>query len=541
VFTDDLANGQSWSTLEIVRYLVEYFQPLDWLGANDLPCSLTVHALATLPDWDEPLVQCEKRTLRDLLNQLCDRRRNMAWRILIDEDEDPAELKVDVFSFLPEAITLPSGAQVVENFDLYELRPDKAIDVRAVLTNSNYHKVDQVVVRGSRKRSCFSLSWDDQTLTKDWTAADETSYKDGPSPLPSGMTEKQRAVIEYRREDDLRQVYAYFKVPDDWDFEVGNGEGGAASAGATGDIGSSSGPAGFVLIDPDMHDVLQWGYLPELRFSRELFEELSSTAPATSAQDRPLPFAVIETETGDFRLIDQLVETAGVLDRGPGKGRTWAASLTIRNDCPGIIVRVSGAQQLVLAATDFPVSSATAYELAPQLDYQEMIVTVAAETFGHVTSVWPASDQVDDLSVDQATKVYVDIGDAGHLDYVVPNTIVGLDDGELVRHSGGYVRDDRTWMEDLARYAYEWYSATRQAFEFSMEQVLDLLSVGQLITKVGTGDLEEEVNSVVVGVTFDFSQNQTTVDTAFSNLDTQSLLNWFAHDERTIARARRQA
>ena len=105
-------------------------------------------------------------------------------------------------------------------------------------------------------------------------------------------------------------------MPDAWDFQVGDGEGGGSSSDAT-SIGTDP---SIRPIDPYMHEILAWGYLPRLRFLSELFPELSDTAPSNSVQDAPLPFAVIEIEDGTYRAIDQLAETAGVLDRGPGTG-----------------------------------------------------------------------------------------------------------------------------------------------------------------------------------------------------------------------------
>jgi hypothetical protein len=526
LFTEDLADAEYWSTKEIVKYLIEMFQPVDWDAVEHLPLSLTVNALATLPTWDRPIVRCEGRTLRDVLNQLCDRRRQLLWSITVDEDVGEGEnaaIKIDVANFVPETITLPSGETQEANANLRQIDFDEALDVSATLTESVRHKCEQVVVRGDKKRSCFSLAYDDGTLVSDWKAADETAYEDGPAELVGTTAEQTRQIIEYRRADRFRQVYSYFKVPDDWDYEVGNAEGSAASVGAD-----------ELRINPDLQEDIEWIYRPKLRFSRKLFRELSTTAATDSAQDAPVPFGVIVVEDGSFRFIDKLAETDGMIDRGAGKGRCWSASLRMRDDCPGVIVKVSGAQQLAIAESEFGGAAGTK-ELPRLLDWKDMIVTVAAELHANVEVKYPETADLAGTEVDAIKRVYVDVGDAGRLDYVVPSTVTDLDDGQLVRDAdGGYVRDDREWMEDLARYVYGWYGITRQAFQFSMKQILGLLKVGELITKIGSDDLEETVNSVVVGVTYDFNQQTTTVDTAFSNLDPTSILDWFAeqHTEK---------
>mgnify|MGYP000958318015 CR=1 FL=1 len=517
VFEPDLSTAVLWATRDIVEYLVNCFQPLDWDDQLKLPVVI-VDDDAVLPAWDQPIVEvAASTTVRQLLDRLLDRRRLLGWTVTVDESTDPDTIEVRIISFVSVAISLPSGETQAANSDTVALDFDQALDVRASLTQSDRHRADQVIVRGARMRSCFSISHDDGTLEPDWKSNDETAYEDGPGGLTGTEAEQMRAIIEWRRRDELRQVFSYFKLPDDWNYEVGNGTGGAPS--------SSSGGGHNLPIDPELDLDANWIYRPELRFLRELFAEIHDTRTEDGAQDAPPPIAVIEIEDGTFRLIDKLAETAGVIDRGTGTGRTWSASVRMRDDSPGIIVRVSGAQQLVIAETDFDGEKDTD-DQPTWLDWKDMIVTVAAEMGRHAEAVYPDSSA---STADQKTVVLVDVGDAGRLDYVVPDTVTGVDgEGALVRDAaGGYARDDREWMRDLAKYVLDWYGVRRQAFRFDMQQILDILHVGQMIATIGSGALEEEVNSVVVGVTYDFRQQMTMVDTAFANLDSGVLVDWF--------------
>lgn len=533
LFESDLSTGVLWATRDIVEYLINCFQPTDWDDATKLPVVI-VDTDGTLPPWDQPILQVTSTTtVRQLLNRILDRRRLMGWAVDVDEETTPHTIQVKILNFVAVEIELPSGATQPANSDTVSIDFDSALDVRASLTESDRHMADQVVVKGARVRSAFSLSYDDGTLVSDWKAADETAYEDGPGSLTGTEAEQLRAIIEWRRRDELRQVYSYFKVPDDWNFEVGNGTGGAPS---------SSSDGGHALpIDPDLDEDTNWIYRPTLTFLRHLFRELHDTATDTGPQDAPKPIAVIEIEDGTYRLIDKLAETSGVIDRGKGKGRTWGASIQMRQDCPGIILRVSGAQQLVIADSDFDGEDDTD-EQPSRLDWKDMIVTVACDLDRHAEAVYPEAADVDpEDKGDQKRLIVIDIGDAGRLDYVVPDTVTGVDgDGELVRHTaGGYVRDDREWMDDLAKYVYTWYGLERQAFRFEMQQILDLLSVGQMITTIGTGDLEITVNSLVVGITYDFREQETQVDTAFAQLDVDVLVDWFSEFGHVGARHER--
>ena len=56
------------------------------------------------------------------------------------------------------------------------LIPGHVWDVDARLRSTNKHKVEMVIVRGARKRSCFSLACDDSTLEADWSAPSPVAF-----------------------------------------------------------------------------------------------------------------------------------------------------------------------------------------------------------------------------------------------------------------------------------------------------------------------------------------------------------------------------
>lgn len=105
------------------------------------------------------------------------------------------------------------------------------------------------------------------------------------------------------------------------------------------------------------------------------------------------------------------------------------------------------------------------------------------------------------------------------LDYVVPNTVVGITNGELKQSSGGFVRDDRERLDTFAKAAAEWYGPQRQTLDISFKQVRKFVSIGDLIVDVGGTYQKTSVRSVVTSITYDLNQKSTTLQTSYAELD----------------------
>ena len=109
------------------------------------------------------------------------------------------------------------------------------------------------------------------------------------------------------------------------------------------------------------------------------------------------------------------------------------------------------------------------------------------------------------------------------MDYVCPGTVVGVKDGILQTSNGGFVRDDRAYMKDLAYLAYQWYGVVRRAFSLTYHQLSTLFVPGMLITQIGSGATLESVRSVITKVGYDFRQGTTSIHTQYAELDVTAL------------------
>ena len=127
LFSGDLQGATSWTSLQIIEYLLAYHSPRAIDEEIYVTWKLSDDANDMIPDWDQPVVEAHGRSLWSIITQLCDPRRLLSCRVLVN-DED--EIELDVFSFNAEEIELPSGGVQAANPNTRELDFDRAVDVQ---------------------------------------------------------------------------------------------------------------------------------------------------------------------------------------------------------------------------------------------------------------------------------------------------------------------------------------------------------------------------------------------------------------------------
>ncbi len=523
VFAGDLYDAKWWSTLEILKYLLAWHSPADARGKQILSFELSDNAKAILPTWDRPVVKSHGRTLRSLINELCTRQRMLTWTLTVASENPSATIELDVCPFNAAPIALPSGKTQEANRNQVQLgsdglEMDRAVDADARLRDTDHARVEQVVVRGARKRVVVSLSYQDSTLEADWTATHETAYETGPD--LTGVTDvddKERRINEYRTQGELERVFSWFRLPADWDGKVGDGTGSYSST--------------FAIDDEANPQTAEPYYVAEMRFLRHLPKELSEETSTGSPKTVGPPLAVIKTEDDRYLSVDRLAVDAAIEGHGHGAGRGWSASLKVQDHAPGVILKVSGGMHKpafahFLAGDDF--TPITGIDEDDDLDWKDLIVTVMFEIDSYVEQRWPANDQLDPAG-DAARVVYVDIGDRGRLDWVHRLAVIGVDEGDLQYRGGSSpasedeaVRDDREAMLDLAKFVFQWYGVKREAFSLQLKQLFSGVSVGDLITEIGANETAETVNALITGVEMDLVAGTTRITTGHGELDAGS-------------------
>ena len=535
VFASDLDDAKWWSTKDILEYILAFLAP-KVAGFNLTHYRLSDNAKAILPTWDRPVLRSQGRNLRSMINELCDRRRNLSWRLVVVSETPGSEIELDVFPFNAQPLTLPSGEVAPANKNLKTLDFDLAVDVQAMLRQSEHDRVDQVVVRGARKRAVVTLSKQDDTLETDWRTEDQADYETLPFSDVDDVDDldrKQARMAKYRAEDKLVRVFSYFRLPPDWDGKVGDGR------------QSSSYPKSpFAPAEKDGSP--QTFYWPEMRFERHLPKELAASlgnTPAGSPKTDLPPLCLIrlldsdvDFSTGTLRWahIERLAVDAGSERVGDG-GRKWSGSLRMRNAAPGVEIKLHGTkagegegQHLISGGSDFtPIEEIN--DKPTDLDWKTIILTVMFQMDQFAEERYPELESTPDL--ESPRIVYVDLGDRARMDWVhqgavrtlidgVPQYGFGSTLGPYPGTEGEWIRDDSKKMKDLAKFLFEtWYGTTRKAFAIDLKQLSGILEVGDLLTKIGADETLETVNACVTGVSMDLLANTTRIETGFAELD----------------------
>ena len=524
IFASDLDDARWWSTRDILEYILALLAPKN-ARFTFTHYRLSTNAKAILPTWDRPVLPSQGRDLRSMVNELCDRRRNLNWRLVVEHENPNPYIELDVWPFNADAVTLPSGEVAPANKNPKTLDLDRAVDVQVMLRETDHERVDQVVVRGARKRAVVSLSAEDGTLEADWRTEDQDEYEALPTEI-SGLADldrKQARMAKYRTEDKLVRVFSYFRLPPAWNGKVGDGKGGAQSWFAT------------------EEGALETFYWPEMRFERTLPKELAAALVNTThfspKTDLPplclirLLDADVDDGTGTQRWVHiERAAADGGSERVGDGGRRWFGSLRMQHDVPGVIVKLRGGRtgegegQHLIAGSDFtPISAIN--DTATDLDWETIILTVMFELDTFAEERYPELAGMS-LEMESPRIVYVDLGGRARMDWVHPGAVRKVVDGVPYYQSGDspsalgeWIRNDSESMQDLAKFVFEWYGTTRKAFTLVLKQISGILEVGDLVTQIGAAETLETVNACVTGISMDLMAGTTRIDTGFAELD----------------------
>lgn len=525
VFTDRTrtAAPAAWKASNAIEYVIDKFAPRNAADAILIPFALHASALTFL-DYEIGMVDYEAMTPWQLINKLIDRKRGLGCHAIVESDT----IKLVVWSQNAASITLPSGSSIPANPNTMTYDFDSAVNVKNVTVSSTaVAKYDQVIVRGERAGSVFSVR-PETNMEKDWTTADQTKYDQGAS-LKTGYSllsdaDKQAANNDARASDPLARVYSWWKPKFAWD-------GRSATDPATG-----AAPYAFPKIDSDglpatgTPAVFQRAGLRVETFlplrqgvdysSGPIAADTDSSDDAETDFIPPILFLksdAIRASTSDAGWIHAERLNQSVSANSSKRPYDYSIDLAVREDAPGLIFRTVGQPQHYLAKELFVPAFSGENLTTDAFDSTKWLATIYILQDQWCRAQWPLAASLPALDLIRPLSLYV----AGaHLDYIVPGTIVAVDAGELKKTAlGGYVRDDRNKLKDIARLAFAWHGQTRRILQLSFKGITSGFSLGHLITSIGTGGLSETVNTCITSITYDLVSGTTQLSTSFGELD----------------------
>lgn len=454
VFSNDGSSPGTWSSRQIARYLIEHQTPRNHVDVIIVPFELVNEE--AIPDWDLPLLPIEDGTTFSVLSQVIDRRRALAWWCDVDEDTNRVQVKIETLAETPVSFGLPLSVPLPANQNIVDIVATEDELTGVSVSLSSLPTYQQVVARGARMRHVGSFSFEDSTLESAWGAALETRYEAGGSPHPANTPKKRKQTrnADARSSPDLADVYSLFKVPDDWDYRVGDGEGGATAPLFLNDL-----------------DVIQEQYRLGLYFEQSLpllagvdygTDKIpNGTVDESTGNDEELsPFVVLQRpqNANRWHRADQpaALATERVNDQ---ENERLRAVVSIPRRSRSVRVRVVGQPQHAIAKTDFTRQAEDPF--VGDYDYKTgMILTASMEASYFAEARYPENEP---SGYDAIRYKIIYYGEQYTRHYVAPDTVVGVDvDGELVRSDGGYLpaksdSDNVSILAALAKIAAQWY------------------------------------------------------------------------------------
>lgn len=548
VFSAEPRRKNVWTAWEAARYLLAKHHPKEIDGSPVAVWELTGDSEAL--SWYDIAVETDRRTVKQVLDELIPRRRGVGYRV--EWDETARKIFVRTYTFARAKITLPNNQSLPKNADQVKLDFESAFDIgNSVLVNSAAQKFHRIVIEGQRRTTTCTLSFNPgySQIVRDWTDDDETLYKTAATgevdyPVTADIARRYQRNEDFRRGDLASFVWSKFRISSDWNRRVLNHDQSAPvdeywAFPKTIETGPNIGkPRELYDAETNPEDVPQWIRGMRIENRLAILERAdysgSKIKEATYFEDIPgeiqpehlPPLVFIKTFSGDtapehrWTQIEKLASTAKI----EHTRRHWAGHLHLLDGDPKFEIKISGAPQHVLAAGEWTGTGTGDEHTDPHhhpdhiggINYENMRATLCLRWDAAVT-VEKSVQAAEPGEPERLLRIF--IRDA-RLDYVAPKTVVQVKDGKLIRNdTGGFVRDDRPRMEAIARTAAEWYGRPRQALTFDFRQIRPVVELGQLVINIGENYVLEEVNSVITAITMDFLNVTTEIQTSFADLE----------------------
>ena len=500
-----------WSSRTIVEYLLQRQTPLDRLGNRVVNWSLSPGGV--VPTWDKPVIDPQKSTTGDLVNRLLDRRRLQGWDVRVTNDAAGSldvALVVNSMAANDVPINIPAAPDIPKQAETRDLIMSADALTSASISSSQLPVVDQVVVRGARRRHVGSFSFVDNNLARGWTQSQEDDYNTGASNTIGygalGTRNKQRLNDLARMAPNLRDVFATFKLPDSFDWTVGDGENGAAKTPLF------PGPFGlpYRLYFQGMY------FEPTLPLEAGIDyggSAIANGVTTTQNGEEMAPLVVFrrpDTSPEQWIRADDVGHSAESEPLGDG-AENWRFSVGVQipEFSRTLHLRVNGEKRHAIALLDF-----TQLPVDPGVGHADwkggMIFTVSMQSDFYLEAKYP-TNPLDRQGKDYSRKRLIDAGPRYFRNYVAPNTVVGVNaDGSLKRSTGGYIPkvaadDNAAHLAALARIAGEWYLNEHKQLVLQTKRLKTKaeLELGNMITSASGQNVNAPITRISIQVPID--------------------------------------
>lgn len=555
-----------WTSRDIIEYLLVYHRPIDKADINSLekkgePITFgnipmkwdRTEIKKIVPNFDRPIRNFHGTSVTKALDQMLARKRGLGWKANTYEIEgatplpaNPTEAETATFqaqrdqqltivltpfSFLKEPIQLDSTRILKENSNQESVTVnDKKSVGLLIVKKSTARQYQRIKAVGRRIRSTFSLSDTDETLEGVWGSNDPNLYSKSLSEknnYPTRRDQKQKIDAEFRKSEQFSDLWAVFRIPNDWNGLTGVSDVTKPNNLVTQNaiVNSKGKPGKFyrgslrllshIPIKQNMERIAEG---KRAAFALINVGGTALTGAGTAFDDLP------ESQRPPYYIpIDDLNSASGLEKDNRGAAKyDWSGNLSIDKRDAAVKIRVTGEPKHVMGDDQFAKLDHDDKEV--ELSWEKLIITVQAELDEHVESIFPTAAALDG-QLDLIKTLRVDMGDEYGLDYVTNFTVTGVEDGRLILAIGHFVRDDREKLAEIARQAFLWWSRERISVEWDIRELFNPVVLGGYIIAFGpfSDDWVDEttIESVVTRIRINLEQKPpiVTTTTSYAELD----------------------
>lgn len=501
--SSDVASPSYWTAATAAAYLLTNFAPRNVDEDAIVPFQISESSGL---NYRLPFFEYDGQNLWQILNRLVPRQRGLGFHATVS---NAGVITLNVFSHSKTALPLPSGGTVPANTNTTTMNFTTSVNIEsATITTSAIHTYDQVIARGARVGSVFTIA-PTHNLNEDWSEESEDDYN--AALAPGNDDESAAANADYRARDALHDVFSHWELPEDWE---GHGV----------KLSDESDVLAVYSLDadgtPDL-DVAGTFWRAGLRFENyvPLRAQVDYSGAVTPADDgdglTEYLAPILCVSVADRWVYGERLDAAA--DSGfSDRQHTWTIQTRVRTDKPGLVLEVVGGQQHFLASDRFePDGDSEDIPDGQGINLNDFAATVYLPLQQRLVARMPEEP----VSGDVARTLVIDVADA-HLDALIPGTVVGINDaGELVEATGGWLRDDRLRLRDIATIAWVWYGTPRQTIDVKFRSISAAFAVGQIVTSVVSASGTEQINTVVTSIELDLQRGMTSVKTQYDELD----------------------
>ena len=501
-------SGTSWSSRDIVEYLINSTKPGDKNGNVKYRFTVSASDLNKIETKDKPVLEPHNQYLRNLLNVLLSRQRLLNYWVDINLVEGSpefgtAQIHIETSSEINRL--LPTGHTIPAASNQYAVDYTESAQTVSVETHDSSQVVDIVTCVGARRRNIKSSRLDGTgDFDQGWTTADQGDYEDGMEAIPdwpaaTEINERRDRAAEWRGRDEFEHVFAQWKLRHPVTVD-----------------GYANSPQIQLLKKMPIYRGSDYTAAP--------IDHASAETPKTTDEFRPI-FAMAYVP-GKWRYLHVDRLGVGLFEwEDEEEKREFSVRLHVNSEQQELWLRVYGAPQHAIAYGSMNYQD---YDEAiyGQWDFRDWWVTYAFEDDRHCVGSWPPPPYL--FAADYRRELVIEMGDGYRLDWIEPTTVMGIDltayDDEtdnLEFSAGGFVRDDRPTLESYANLAYSWYSRTRSSIRLDTAHDCPAWFIrrGGFITEVAGGAGGTiNVNATVTQVSLHYPEARILGDAAAAEL-----------------------